>query len=81
MQKPRCQIAVALGAAVCAGTMLGVLGARPAAAAEAQRDKQPGRYNVLFIAVDDLRPEAGWGLLPAGRLQPVAHLAADGPAS
>jgi len=59
MQKPRCQIAVALGAAVCAGTMLGVLGARPAAAAEAQRDKQPGRYNVLFIAVDDLRPEAG----------------------
>lgn len=40
--------------------------------------KQPGKYNVLFIAVDDLRPELGCYDVPLIQTPHIDALAADG---
>ncbi|MGQ9505908.1 MAG: sulfatase [Thermogutta sp.] len=51
------------------------LGAKPEAA---ESSKQPGKFNVLMIAVDDLRPEAGCYGVPVIKTPNIDALAAEG---
>lgn len=51
---------------------------QPLGAGENQNTRRPGRYNVLMIAVDDLRPEAGCYGVPIIKTPHIDALAGQG---